>query len=101
MAAKRRTYLVGYDVAKTPLSENAQDELERNPKWELQHVFTGLWAVRTHLRPEWISYAFATALGGKGSGAGVIVTRLRRRGLAANGISPRQVELIQRLLPEE
>lgn len=43
---KKRTYLVGYYVAQTPLSLDAQDRLEDDPDWDIEHVFDGLWAVR-------------------------------------------------------
>ncbi len=98
---KKRTYLVGYDVAQTPLSLNAQDRLEGDPNWDIEHVFVGLWVVRTLLGPQSIADRFATALTGEGSGAGVIVAKVSRRSLLANGLTPRRVKLFRRLLPAQ
>ena len=100
MSTKRRTYLVGYDVAQTPLSLEAQDELEGHADWQIEHVFTGLWAVRTYLDPQWVVDRFATALG-EDRGAGVVVTRIGRRNLTVNGVTPQLVKLLRRLLLEK
>ena len=94
---KKRTYLVGYDPRITPLSLAAQEELEGHADWQIKHVFVGLWAVRTRLQPEWVADRFSNALS-PGGGAGVVVARIGRKNLVANGLTPQRNELLRRLL---
>lgn len=94
---KKRTYLVGYDAGQTPLSVNAQEELEGHTDWKIKHVFVGLWAVRTRLQPLAIAVRFANALSA-GGGAGVVVATIGRKNLVTNGAVPKRNSLLRRLL---
>ena len=94
---KKRTYLVGYDPGQTPLSINAQEDLEGHTDWTIKHVFVGIWAVRTRLQPQSIAERFANALS-PGGGAGVLVVTTSRKNLVANGAVPHRNRLLRRLL---
>ena len=97
--AKQRTYLVAYGLTDNPLGEDAQERLENDADWVVEHLFYGVWIVRTYLKPEFVAAKFSKLLR---FGTSVVVVPLsRKRPVHSAGVWPRQLQNLPKFLAPE
>ena len=99
--SKRRTFLVAYDAKDNPLTHESQQLLEEDDDWAIEHVFCGIWIVRTYLEPEFVAKKISGLLRAPPTDADLIVVPLsKERRVHSRGVWPKRVRLLRRYLAD-
>ena len=99
--SKRHTFLVAYDAKDNPLTDESQQLLEEDDDWAIEHVFRGIWIVRTYLEPEFVAERISGLLRAAPMGADLIVVPLsKKRRVHSHGLWPKRVGLLRKYLAD-
>ncbi len=97
--SKLKAYLVAYDLNGRPLTEKGQEELEKDQDWTVEHLFNGIWVLRTYLETEFVADKVSRLLQPIGSSL-IVVPLSKKRLVHGRGIGPLRVALLRKYLAD-